>query len=341
MSHLIFLFALLFTIPYINRQLPFYVFTFVILLLFLVLRYDYGMDYMAYLKIHSSINSEIASWGQSDVLFKYLNIIFTNFYLLIAFVSVYYIGVIYWIVTSNFKKNEYWFPILLLLINPYLFLVHLSSLRQTIAICFVVIAVFFGIKRKIVPYCSFVLLAVGFHQSAILMFPVYFILTESKINTKVKVSIFAGLALLIATPIFDVVSRFVLNYLPVHYTYYFNQDLQNTLRSTVLSSFFFLFVILNINKLEGKKIIYGKLSLIATIIALLAFKVSMITRVGMYFDIFLIITIPQLFAVLKNKPVKTFLVVLMMVIYLLRYISFFSNDIWMQGYGVYNTILNY
>lgn len=340
MTHIIFLIALFFTFPDLNKKYPFHIFTFSTLFLFLALRYDYGNDYMSYFNTHAAINAGLPAWGQNDILFKYLNLLIPNFYLLIAIISFFYILTMYYLIKRNLKVKEYWFAILLLLINPYLFLVHLSSLRQTIAICFVIFAINFAVKRKFLMYSLFIMMAVGFHISAIILLPVYFILNDSKIKKKWIVLTYGFLAALIGTPLFETILYRVLEYFPRHYTYYFEQGLQNSLRATLISSFFFFLVILNINKLEGKEIIYGKLSLIATMISLLAIKASMITRIGMYFDIFLIITIPQIFSKIEVKAYRQILFIIMILIYLLRYFSFFNNPIWTEAYSIYRTILS-
>jgi len=340
MTHIVFLIALFFAFPDLNKKFPFYIFTFSTLFLFLALRYDYGNDYMSYFNIHAAINAGLPSWGQDDILFKYLNLLIPNFYWFIVIISLFYILTIYYLIKSNLKIKEYWFAGLLLLINPYLFLVHLSSLRQTLAICFVIFSINFVIKKKPFMYYLFIIIAMGFHKSAMVLLPVYFILNDSKIKKKWSVLIYGLLAVLIGTPLFETILYRVLEYFPRYYTYYFKQGLQNSLRATLISSLFFFFVIFNINKLEGKEIIYGKLSLIATIISLLAIRASMITRIGMYFDIFLILTIPQIFSRIRGKANRQILFIIMISIYLLRYVSFFNNPIWIEAYSVYRTILS-
>lgn len=340
MVHIIFMLVFILSLPFLNnkRGAPFFIFSFFILFLFLALRYDYGNDYMSYLNIFNNINAGLPAWGAGDVFFKQLNLLMPNFYLLIAIVSFFYVFTIYFLISKNLRIKSYWFAILILLINPYLFLIHLSSIRQTIAICFVVFAIHFATKRKFLFYIIFIVIAAGFHKSAILLLPVYFFLNESKI-TKIKyIFIYGALGLMIATPLFEIVINKVLDYFPSYRNYVEEGD-RHSLRATLISSFFFFLVAFNINKLQGKEIIYGKLALIATMISLFAFNLSMITRVGMYFDIFLIIAIPLIFFRLKLKISKQILFMMMLSIYLARYISFLNTPLWIKGYSVYRTIL--
>ncbi|KUP04300.1 hypothetical protein Q75_16070 [Bacillus coahuilensis p1.1.43] len=294
---------------------------------------------MSYYRTYEAINAGQLAWGSSDILYKSLNLLIPNFYLFVAIISLFYLLVIFFLIKNNLHRKQYWFSILILLINPYLFLIHLSSLRQTIAMCFIVIAVHFATKRNPIMYFLFVLIAMGFHQSALIMVPVYFLLNQNKLNVVKTTAIIGTLFLLLLTPLFDTIIRWVLDYFPRHYSYYYEQGLQNSLRSTFISSFFFFLILFNINKLNGKELLYGKLSLIATIISLLAYKVSMITRIGMYFDIFLIVTLPLLFSKMKKGKIRVILFAALLGIYILRYWSFFNNEVWIDAYRTYQTIL--
>lgn len=339
MVHVIFLIALLCMMPELNKKYPYRIFSFAVLFLFLALRFDYGNDYMGYFDIHSALSAGLPAWGQSDILFKNLNVLIPNFYIFIAVISLFYIFTIHFLISKNLNVRSYWFAILILLINPYLFLVHSSSIRQTLAICFFVFAVHFATQKKIAWYFVFVLLATGMHTSAIILLPLYFILNEKKITQKQIIIIFISIAILIATPAFDLLANKILEYMPSHYRIYYDQGLENSLRATLLSSFFFFFLIFNLKLLKGKEIIYGKLALIASIVSLLAFKVSMINRVGMYFDIFMIISIPTIFGKMERGLNKKVIFIIMLAIFILRYYSFFANPMW-ESFLNYTTIFN-
>lgn len=338
MVHIVFLSALFCTIPELNKKYPFRFFTFAILFMFMALRYDYGNDYMNYLNNHALMNSGLSAWGANDILFRSLNIAIPNFFVFIALISLFYLIVVWYLIKNNLKPNQYWFAFLLLLINPYLFLIHLSALRQTLALCFYVLAVSFATKRKLIPYVTCILLATGMHSSAIILIPLYFLLTEKPFKKKYLFITICGLSLLLFTPLFDLIANKALDYLPNHYRYYYNQGLQNSIRATIISSFYLFLISFNLSKLKGKEIIYGKLSLISTVLSVLAIKVSMITRVGMYFDLFLIITIPQIFSRIEKKIYRQILFIVLIGIYLLRYYSFFTTPLW-ESFREYQTIL--
>lgn len=338
MVHVVFLSALFCTIPELNKKYPFRFFTFIILFMFMALRFDYGNDYMSYFNNHKLMNAGLSGWGADDFLFHTLNIAIPNFFVLITLTSLFYLIVIWYLIKNNLNVNQYGFAVLLLLINPYLFLIHLSSLRQTLALCFFVFAVNFAVKRKLIYYIAFLLLATGMHSSAIILFPLYFMLTDKPFNKKHLFMTMLILGLLLFTPVFNIIVNKSLEYLPIHYKYYYNQGLHNSVRATIISSFYLFFIAINLEKLRGKEIIYGKLSLIATVLSVLAIKVSMITRVGLYFDLFLIITIPQIFSRFETKIYKYMLFLALVGIYLLRYYSFFTTPLW-ESFRHYQTIL--
>lgn len=338
MTHMVFLLALICSIPALNGKYPFRIFTFLILFLFLALRYGYGNDYFGYYSIHTLINNGVAAYGWNDVLFRMMNLMIPNFYLFIAIISLIYIIAIHFLIRKNLKVNLYWIAVSILLINPYLFLIHLSGLRQTLAIVFFIFAVHFGIKRKPILYILFVLIATGFHSSAIFLLPLYLILNEKAFGKRGVLVTFILTILLLFTPLFDVITNKFFEYFP-KYEVYYEMDKQNSLRSMIISSFFYLFLLFNINKLSGKELVYGKLSLIAAMISMLTIKIAMISRIGMYFDLFLIITIPQIIDKFSSNTQKYVFILLILSLYLLRYISFFTTPLW-ESYFNYETILN-
>src|SRR5690554_496943 len=113
-----FLCALLFTIPQLNKKYPFRLYTFIILFLFMALRYDYGNDYMNYYNIHTVINSGVTLWRNYEILFHKLNLMIPNYYIFITVTSLFYLIVIGYLIKSNLEIKQYWFAILILLINP-------------------------------------------------------------------------------------------------------------------------------------------------------------------------------------------------------------------------------
>jgi len=336
--HVIFAVSLFFSNPSINKKYPLYFFSFLLLFIFLALRYDFGNDYMAYLFMHEKINQGITAWGSNDILYFYLNRSVPNFFVFIVFTSLIYISVIFTLIKNNLKFNYYWLSILILLIDPRLLLVHSSAMRQTLAILIFIIAIKFTFKRSFFMYSALIILATGFHSSAIILLPFYFFLTDKKINIRILMIFIVVFALFLYSPLYEPLMYQILEFFPINYINYFENYGNNSLRSTLIQSFYTLFTLFNINKLNNKEIIFGKLYLLGTLISIIAIKLSMIVRIVMYFNIFSIIAIPLMFSKINSKKYKVLLFSLMLLIYLLRYYSFFTDPMW-SSFLEYRTII--
>lgn len=342
MTHLVFLFVIACAIPYSKRRTPFIFFTILSLFLFLALRYDYGNDYMRYLEIHSDLNSGLSSHGGNDLLFYYFNILMPNFFVFVTLHSAIYIYCVSFLIFSGLPSHNVWLGFLLLLINPYLFLVHLSALRQTLAICAFILSIHFLIKKKRLLSIFLILIAAGFHKSALILLPVPFFLNDRKFRLRHFCLIFFSLFSLLFTPLFENLLLSFFNWFPQFrvYSHYVEQEMGNSVRATMLTFLFFLFVLLNINSLRGREIILAKLSLIAYYISTIAYKVSMVNRIGMYFQIFSIVVLPMIFLRNRNSIICKIASSVLLLIYLLRYFSFFNNPIWQGAYHQYKSVFN-
>jgi len=253
---------------------------------------------------------------------------------------------------KNLQTNQYWFALLLLLINPTLFLIHLSAIRQAIAIAIFILAIHLSQKKlplfprklkynKIVNfamYSSLIILASGMHTSAILLLPVYFFLNQKKVNRGFKISLVLFIVAMLTTPLYRIIINIGLNYFPQYEGHFTpEQGLTFGLGAIINTLFFFLLILLNINKLEGKEIVYGKLYLIATTFTFIARVSPMITRVGMYFDTFIIIALPLVFSKMKKGYLRNITFACMMLIYVARLRTFFTNPMW-WSFWEYRTI---
>lgn len=337
LTHFVFVLAIFLAAPFMNRKRHFFVFSFILLFLFLAIRYNFGNDYSAYRDMYGYIRAGKYTHGADDILFKMLNRLSPSYYVLIAISSLIYIVAIYLLIKKNLPVRLYWMGFLILLVNPYLFLIHLSSIRQTLAICFVVIAMHFAVKRQLLPYILMILTATGFHKSAIIILPLYLFLNDSKIKKKWLAILVAGVAVLVFTPVLDIMLRFAFRFFPQYEVYYkFGQP--SGLRTALISGVLFLVVIFNINKLEGRAMIYGKLALIAVSISMFAVRVVMIARVGMYFDIFLIVALPSILEKMNLKVNREIVFCMILAIYGMRYLSFFLSPEWSPYYGNYQTV---
>lgn len=320
--------------------------SFLILALFAVLRYDYGNDYNSYIKAYNSINHGIDVFV-NEKLFTLLNKITPNFYVLIAITSLFFTYVIYRLVSKHLIGGFQGLAVLIFVINPYLFLMNLSAIRQCIAMCIFILAVKFLQDRKPIPYVVMILIASMFHLSALVLLPVYLFVND-KAMSKIQVFLLATAMILLLVE-GGLVTSLMETGLTVldnsEYAYQYSEGLKNSLRATLLTGIYFLYVALNLSYLKGYKLICGKMYLIGLFLGMLAIHFSMITRIQMYFDIFSIITIPSIMEYHLNAAEEGwkkiinlyFFPILLLMIYAARYYTFFTNPMW-SPFGTYHTI---
>jgi len=177
--------------------------------------------------------------------------------------------------------------------------------------------------------------------------PFYFIANGRKVSIR-AVIVLACLYLVFffSAPLLDNVAQFVLDFFDnKQYNYYYEQGTTNSVRATILSSFFLIYVLINLPRLEGATLMCSKLYLIGCFFSVLAFRLSMFTRLQMYFDIFSLVALPMILLEnikLKEKTLYTLvakyaLPILIFTVYFLRYYSFFTNPLW-EPFHHYETI---
>ena len=322
---------------------------------FSALRYDFASDYQNYYIWYNEVHLPGAVLGPDEFLYNILNYVAPHYFWVIAVTSVIFLYGIYYLIRKHLPLQHQWLGLTVFLINPYLFLMNLSAIRQSIALILFIFAIDFAYKKKPVPYILLIVLAIFFHKSAVILFPFYFVANDRPFRRRTVLAVLAGvLALLFVVDLNNITNLVARWTRDSNYLYYATTSEQNSLRATLLTSLFFLYVLANLNKLEGKTLVYGKFYLIATVFGILAFRLSLFTRIQMYFDIFSVITLPAVFFEIQKRgrvklnlqnPMATLwgcfnkyaLPALLVIVYLLRYYSFFANPMW-SAFDHYQTI---
>ena len=329
---------------------------FVVLFGFAALRFMYGNDYYNYYRWFNHIHAGRPSGFKTEVLYNLLNRYLPSFPVLVALSSLLLIIVVARLICKNLPVNYSWIGICIFVISPALFLMNLSALRQSIAICFFVIAVNCACKKKYLWYLVWVVVAALFHKSAILLLPFCLLATPKPVKPVACWGIILGTLLLLMSSglLLDIVVWVAEQFGDKNYIYMAEQDMQNSIRATLLTSVFFFYVVLNLPNLEGKALIYAKIYMISPLLGVLAREISMLTRIQMYFDIFAVVALPSIFMATKARgPVivnrRNVLITfwdclnkyafppVIILIYLLRYYSFFTNPEW-EAFFTYRTI---
>lgn len=327
-----------------------------VLFLFAALRYMYGNDYINYYASYVSIQGGDES-VYDELLFTVLNQLSPSFYFLIAITSAVFVYSVYRLIMGTLSTKYAWIGLLIFVVNPYLFLMNLSAIRQCMAMVFFIAAMHYAVKRKPWQYLLMIVIAFLFHKSMVLLAPAWFLAGTKPVRKRLV----CGIVLALFTLMFVVdLNNLVLAVADLfddgNYIYYVNNSTGNSVRATLLTMISFVYVLGNLPRLEGKALVCGKLYLVGLIFGILAYHIAMLTRFQMYFDIFSVVAIPAILQKTQARGVirvdpnnvvgtlwnllnRFILPVLVFLVYLLRYYSFFTNASW-SAFFTYQSILS-
>ena len=343
-------------------------YAFILITVFLGVRYMYGSDYPAYLELFRQYNSDgIPIWDikgmlNSDVYgeigWQILNKLFGPFgyFGLIFSLSVFENIVIYKLIERNVPAQWYWLAIIVYLLNTRFFLIGACSMeRQWLAICVFIIAVKYIEQRRLIPYVLLVLLAASFHRSALILLPFYAIgfIKNLRIRIGHILLIILGLyiwnyfAPLVLEPLFagslfdegDVFSE---------YLRYAGRDSNTGQYSTiglitdVFLTYLFPFLgLLYCSRLNSKNQKYFLLFAFALFFKPIAEVIPMINRMDYFFIVYSIALIPLLLSVIPKKYhlLTLFATLFLVAIYARQTMVFLTDSNWARSY-VYKTIFS-
>lgn len=337
MVHLIFAIVIINLLP-INKLIKTnknkLIISLLILFVFLAFRYNYGNDYKFYLEIYNNIKEGIYTRAGNDFVFKMWNIISVNYAFLLGSSSLLYVFTIYCLIKKYAKESKFFISLLLLLVNPYLFLIHLTTIRQTMALCFLILFIIFY-KNK---YCKliFTILGIGCHFSSILIFPFVVILKNFRLTKKSVYIIYVILFILMSTNLLEtlilVFGRFINN----NFLFYLETNKVGSLRTLLLNIIINLFIVKYYKEVdEDYRVVYN-MTFVGSLLSILSIKFAMLFRIQMYFEIFIIVIVPYLFEKENESKKKYFFYFMVFTIYSTRYISFFLSPMYAPHYVNYD-----
>ncbi|MEG0808464.1 MAG: EpsG family protein, partial [Alistipes sp.] len=189
---------------------------FVILTVFLAIRYNWGNDYPGYLNGFIDINSygiglfdwdAFSSFREDEVGWVFLNRLFApvGFFGLVIALTIFEHVVLYRFIKKYVPVDWYWFAVFIYVFSSEYMLTGSSMMRQFLAMCIYLIAIDFMIAKRPVYFFLLILLAATFHTSAYILLPTYFI---RYLNFKIKPHY-----LLVAIPVFFVWTTYAIDIL--------------------------------------------------------------------------------------------------------------------------------
>lgn len=136
------------------------------------IRYDVGTDHLSYLSDYKTLSID-----RYEPIFKYFTILLRSngfhyafYFFLLALLQV---TLLYY----SFRKAKYLYPyIAFVLFFGHYYLSWMNGIRQDVAGCIFFFSTLFIYKKQLIPYLLSCIVAMGFHTSAIILVPLYWIL---------------------------------------------------------------------------------------------------------------------------------------------------------------------
>lgn len=320
---------------------------FIFIFIFLSLRYDYGNDYMSYYLIFLDYTKYDYLYNPSlEIGWLFLNKIFSNlgFFLMIAFLSFFYLYILYYFILKKVDPKYFWLSLFLLLIVPSNMLINLSAMRQSVAISFFTLFVFSFFGKKYI--FSFFLLILGFlfHKTIIFAFIIFLMIFFSKKINNLNFILFSLLGFFLIFLFNGLIFNFInplLLMITDKYSVY-NEAANFKLGIGVIFQLL-LFVVINFyNKdfIDKNNEILLRLSSLVFILTPIILIDQNLVRISFYFEMLLIFSIPIMLKNIENIHIRYGIISLFLAWYLFSYISFFNNPLWIKSYLEYKTIFS-
>jgi transmembrane protein EpsG len=325
--------------------------SFILIFIFLALRYNFGNDYNNYWDFFRNIKyTSILSFyeinnSRLEIGWIVLNKLFAPFgyFLMIAFIAAINCIIYYRFINKYVPTKYFGFAVFIYVFNPNMMLVQVSAIRQSIAIMLFVFAFDFIMRRKLLYYMLVIFLASFFHTSALILLPVYFLV---KLRWKVGFESIISAVLLFLTII--LVSNYIAKQIVLFTEAYFNQYSNYLDQSQVSFGFMIIFSIflliiflryINFNDINNHALF------IIAIIYLFLIPVTaifpMIGRLNYYFQMSTIAVFPLILHNSRNKTFKLLFITIVVAETLLMVFIFFNSPTYFKYYETYQTIFSH
>jgi len=323
--------------------------SFILIFIFLALRYNFGNDYKGYLQAFIDINKYetidyFDKMNHYEPGWIFLNRIFKpyGFFAMTAVLAAINCIIYYQLIIKYLPIKFYWLAVFLYIFNPDFMLIHSSAMRQSIAIGLFVFSFDYLYKKDAIRYFLCIGLAYIFHTSALILLPVYLLgFVNRKINLASGIIIiFIFISLFIFRNNISLnLNQFIESYFNRYETYEGGVKLGTGL-GFVYSLILFFFILYYDRFQQKETALLFKLSIIGFLIKPLGFIIMLIGRVGMYFTPATIIVYPILFMNLKKPVYKMIFISLLLFMTIYSFFQFFYSEIWKTDFGSYQTIFS-
>lgn len=305
--------------------------------------YKIHNDYFIYENLYKEINYYNWMYVRLEKGFVFLNALFNRileFYSFKAMIYLLNLYLIYKGLKKITKKREIYIIIgLMYLLFTQFYSLYLSAFRQSIAIAIFIYSLSYIIRKKIVKYIFCISFAFFFHRSAIILFPIYFILNRKKqisINFNLYFYIISNIIISIPQVREGIVLIFykivnILNLGSLSKLYLF-KDNNLEIKNIILN----VFLIFLYKYLVPKKeyLIVNKMLFCYILIEILSKVIGIFYRVEIYFTIFYCIFLTKIY-LNCNKNIILKLLRIILILFLGLNYNIKGIHYYYEKYGAY------
>lgn len=277
------------------KYLPYF-----IMFAFMALRYNYG-DGAAYRIMFGQLRQGI-NLNDTEPMWVWLNNFLPTFRCVIVVTSAIYVIAFYIVLSKCLTYRQRALALMIVVIHPYILMVDMSAIRQSVAIAIIMIGVYVANKYRPIYFVSFCGIAALFHRSAIITIPLMILFNKKNFNRNTKRIIGVGTVMLLLLPqkflslVETALRLFKIN--TNNYMYYLNSGNKNSMYAVIISLVLLMFLLTCCDTVDNKHAIYVKLSILAMVLESLQGVIQQLGRVTMYFLPFMAISLPL---ILKNE----------------------------------------
>ena len=320
------------------------------------IHYDYGNDYMPYLESaisytnHSFNLSEILS-GDEFVDFGWVLLCwffkpFGGFFVMVAVLNVVQNIIVYKFIKNNVDLKWRPLAVFVYLFTANLYLLTFSMMRQMfVMMMFLGMWKYISHRNWLIPF-AVLFLCTFIHGSAIILLPFAFWGFVPMKNSKyvglgyvvvfVVLWIFKdALNVILSLTMNDIFAGYVETYGGYDNSFRLGLGFVINMIPFILS---ILYLMKNDNSSQAKSLV--ALSAVSFLITPFSQVVSLVSRVGFYFNVFSIASLPCIYSNINNYIRRSVLLALYILITLYDYYIFFTNSIYSDSYSIFHTIFS-
>ena len=315
-----------------------------LIFLFMALRYGYGNDYFNYAALHASYHDYGVGKFSFESFYKEINLLSPNFQFVVLTQSLFFMSA-FLVLGKALRRLECNLSLVALLVflNPYLYLIHLTAIRQSMAICiFVLFVSLFLMYRRYLFIVLAITLPMLFHKAALVYLvsiPLLIFIERIYAARWHHKILYSAVTIYLIYLILEVGMSGILG----KYNVYIERSLGGPISITTLLYVVWLSFLFLTSK--PRKALDGESERIYTTLHALVFLSLILSTFSIFFPHFSRITlffdffIPFYFACSRFVIPRYFAYISLVSIYLIRNYTFLSTEIYGVGFGTYRIFL--